>query len=412
MKPTRIIFFVWLAWAFIVIIFQAWAAARLIVRWPDNALSWTTNETGRNYQKGQAYLLEPFMNHQVAWDSEYYLAIAVGGYDDPATDLVGPPDHQFTKSYAFLPFYPLLIRMAMFPLALLGLTPIATATLAGVIVSALGALGAMYALYDLTRDALGEEGGLRAAFYLIIFPTGFFLVQVYTEGVFVGLVFGCLAMLRRKQWLYAALFAAGATLTRAVGVCLIVPMLIAWIRTGDWVDLDLEWKQIRFQRALWPPFSRFVLALAPLITFLIWKFSHYGRAFDYVEMNFFGSTFMDIPGAIQDWSQALQSLSMDILQRGANYSIIIFLFILALAACIKCMKEYPEVAWLSITIILISWGSGPASGMHRYVLTAPAVFVALAHWGKNPVVDRAWTLFSILWMGFLAALFAIDMWVA
>lgn len=412
MKPTRIIFFVWLAWACIVIIFQAWADARLVVKWPDNALSWTTNETGRNYQKGQAYLLEPFMNQQVAWDSEYYLAIAVGGYDDPATDLVGPPGNQFTKSYAFLPFYPLLMHIAMIPLGLLGLTPIATATLAGVVVSALGALGAMYALHDLTRDALGDEGGLRAAFYLIIFPTGFFLVQVYTEGVFVGLVFGCLAMLRRKQWLYAALFAAGATLTRAVGVSLIVPMLIAWIRTGDWVDLDLEWKQIRFQRALWSPFSRFVLALAPLITFLIWKFSHYGRAFDYVEENFFGSTFMDIRGAIQDWTQALQSLSMDILQRGANYSIIIFLFVLALAACIKCMKEYPEVAWLSITIILISWGSGPASGMHRYVLTAPAVFVALAHWGKNPVFDRAWTLFSILWMGFLAALFAINMWVA
>ena len=352
------------------------------------------------------------MNRQVAWDSEYYLAIAVGGYDDPATDLVGPPDNQFTKSYSFLPFYPLLIRFAMIPLGVLGLTPIATATLAGVIVSALGALGAMYALYDLTHEALGDEGGLRAAFYLIIFPTGFFLVQVYTEGVFVGLVFGCVAMLRRKQWLYAALFAAGATLTRAVGVSLIVPMLIAWLRTGDWVDLDLEWKQIRFQRALWPPFSRFVLALAPLITFLLWKVSRYGLAFDYVERNFFGSTFMDIPGAIQDWTQALQSLSMDILPRGANYSLIIFLFILAIAACIKCMKEYPEVAWLSITVILISWGSGPASGMHRYVLTAPAVFVALAHWGKNPAFDRVWTLISILWMGLLAAMFAMNMWVA
>lgn len=412
MKPTRIILLVWLAWAIIVIGFQAWADARLAVRWPDNALTWTTNETGPTYQKNQPYLLEPFMNHQVAWDSEYYLAIAVGGYDDPATDLVGPPGNQFTKSYAFLPFYPLLIRIFMLPLALLDLTPIATATLAGVIVSALGALGAMYALYDLTRDSLGDEGGLRAAFYLIIFPTAFFLVQVYTEGVFVGLVFGCLAMLRRKQWLYAALLAAGAALTRAVGVSLIVPMLIAWIRTGDWTDLDLEWNQIRFDRALWAPFSRFVLALAPAITFLTWKFSRYGRAFDFVEQNFFGSTFMDIFGAVQDWIQAIQSLSMDILQRGANYSLIIFLFVLALVACVKCLKDYPEVAWVSIAIILISWGSGPASGMHRYVLTAPAVFVALAHWGEHPVFDRAWTLISLLWMGLLAALFAMNMWVA
>ncbi len=121
---------------------------------------------------------------------------------------------------------------------------------------------------------------------------------------------------------------------------------------------------------------------------------------------------MDIPGAVMDWTQAIASLSMDILQRGANYSIIIFLFILALAACIYCLKTYPEVAWASILIILISWGSGPASGMHRYVLTAPAVFVALAHWGKHPAFDRAWTLISILWMGALAAIFAMNMWVA
>ena len=103
---------------------------------------------------------------------------------------------------------------------------------------------------------------------------------------------------------------------------------------------------------------------------------------------------------------------MDILQRGANYSIIIVLFLVALVACFKCMKEYPEVAWLSLTILLISWGSGPASGMHRYVLTTPAVFIALADWGRNPVFDRVWTLASILWLGLLSALFAMDMWVA
>ncbi len=37
----------------------------------------------------------------------------------------------------------------------------------------------MLALYDLTRDSLGENGGLRAAFYLVIFPTGFFLDNTF-----------------------------------------------------------------------------------------------------------------------------------------------------------------------------------------------------------------------------------------
>src|SRR5688572_21451930 len=127
MKFNRTIILIWLAWAILVIAFQAWMSARVAPQWPDNSLFWTTEETGPSYQKGQKYLLEPFMNDQVAWDSEYYLAIAVGGYADPSTDLVGPPDHRITKSYSFLPFYPLLIRLFAIPLSLFGLNPIATA---------------------------------------------------------------------------------------------------------------------------------------------------------------------------------------------------------------------------------------------------------------------------------------------
>src|SRR5690349_23475828 len=135
MKSTRIIVLIWLGWAIAVIAFQVWMGARIAPQWPDRSLDWTTSFTGRDYQQGQKYLLEPFMNNQVAWDSEYYLAIAVGGYDDPATDLIGPPNRQVTLSYSFLPFYPWLIRLFAIPLSPLGLNPIATATLAGVIVS-------------------------------------------------------------------------------------------------------------------------------------------------------------------------------------------------------------------------------------------------------------------------------------
>ena len=412
MKLNRTILFIWLAWAIIVIAFQAWMNARVTPQWPDKSLFWTTEETGPLYQKGQKYLLEPFMNNQVAWDSEYYLAIAVGGYDDPATDLVGPPDNQITKSYSFLPFYPMLIRLFAIPLSLFGLNPIATATLAGVIVSALGALGAMFALYDLTYDSLGEEGALRAAFYLIIFPTGFFLVQVYTEGVFVGLAFGCLAMLRRKNWLMAAILASCTVLTRAVGISIFIPMFVNWLRTGDWLDLDLEWRQLFLQgisrRSLW----RALLVFSPLITFLIWKYSYYGLAFNFVEIDFFGTSFMNLGRAFFAWVDAWRSMFMDIPQRTANYILIFFISILGIVSCFKTIKEYPEATWFSLSVIIISIGSGPPSGIHRYILTVPAIFIYLATLGKSPIFDRAWTIFSILWMGALAALFAFNMWVA
>jgi hypothetical protein len=410
MKSTRTIVLIWLAWAISVIAFQAWMSARIAPQWPDRSLSWTTEFTARGYQEGQKYLVEPFMNNQVAWDSEYYLAIAVGGYDDPATDLVGSANNQVTLSYAFLPFYPLLIRLFAIPLSILGLNPIATATLAGVIVSALGALGGMCALYDLTRDALGENGALRAAFYLIIFPTGFFLVQVYTEGVFVGLAFGCIAMLRRENWLMAAILASCTVLTRAVGIGIFIPMLVNWLRTGHW--MDLEWRQIFHRGIPLTVLKRALLVFAPLITFLIWKFSYYGITFDFVERQYYGSTFMNLGHAFIVWVEAWRSIFMGIPPRTANYILIFFIFGLGVLACFKTMKRYPEAAWFSLVVILISVGSGPPSGIHRYILTTPAIFIYLAGLGENPIFDRVWTLFSILWMGALTTLFALDMWVA
>ena len=46
--------------------------------------------------------------------------------------------------------------------------------------------------------------------------------------------------------------------------------------------------------------------------------------------------------------------------------------------------------------------SGDVQGFHRYILGAPAIFIGLSRWGRNPVFDRAWTILSLLLMGALA----------
>lgn len=436
----------WLAWVMIVIGFQALATARIQPQWPDLAQRWTKDFVKTsNYQKGHPYLLDPFMNNQVAWDSEYYLGIAIGGYDDPCMTALAPvarvgassvpcTDPQliadsggkkiWSLSYAFFPLYPLMMRLFSFPLALLGMNPIATATLAGIIVSALGTLLAMLALYDLTYEALGEQGGMRAVFYLLIFPTGFFLVQIYTEGLFIGLAFACLAMLKRKHLVYAALLGIAATLTRAVGVALIIPMAITWIRTNEWYALDLEWGQVLQKGIPLRPLWRAMLAFAPLIAFLIWKFSYLGFAFDFIENTFFGRT-LSVQNAVFVWAtwsyemilgffnkQAPAAMSLFVNpQHSAYYFTESLCMIIGLIAILRCLKTDPEVAWFSLAVFLISFASGPSQGMQRYVLGAPALFITLARWGKNPAFDRIWTIVSILLMGLGAMLFASNYWV-
>ncbi len=264
----------------------------------------------------------------------------ITGNESCSIDQFGP---SLSLSYAFFPFYPLMIRIFAFPLQILGLNPIATAALAGVIVSALGALLGMLALYDITRGLLGEEGALRAAFYLIIFPTAFFLLQVYTEGLFVGLAFACLAMLKRKHWLAAALLGVAATLTRAVGVALVIPMLIAWFRTEDW--RTLEWRQILpggIQRRI---LYHALLALTPLIAFGIWKFSYLGQAFDYVQTNNFGRGFLSFGKSFVSWQDAFQTMVAGVEPQSSAYYFTEFLGLaVAISTCIVCLRMDPEIA--------------------------------------------------------------------
>jgi len=402
-RSIRHLILLWAAWIFILLGFQAWTVMRIQIKHPDYVLDWTPIDTAPTYKLNKPYLNEPFMNQQVSFDSEYYLSIATVGYDDPKVSYGRIHGERIPLNYAYLPFYPYVMRVLAFPLKVLGLDPIATSTLAGVIVSVLGTLAGMLALFDLAREELGEDGAWRTAFYLLIFPAGFFLAMVYTEGLFVGLAFGALALIRRQHWLWAALLAVCATLTRAVGVALVIPLVMAFIRTG-------QWRQIRMNRSGIKPIGLAIVMIAPLLAYLIWRASPLGSLFQLVDEEYFGRQLLDLGGSISGWVSAFQSLVGSNSQTAAYYMVEIGATLLSILACIFTWRRYPEVTIFSLAVIFISLTSGYPQGMHRYVMTAPVVFLFLGRLGKNPAFDRAWSILSTLLMGGLALLFAADMW--
>ncbi|MFZ2097302.1 MAG: mannosyltransferase family protein [Anaerolineales bacterium] len=376
---------------------------RFQVQHPDFALEWTPIDTASTYKLDKPYLDEPFMNQQVAFDSEYYLSIATVGYADPkvsSTDILG---EQVPLNYAFFPLYPYVMKVVAVPLKVLGLHPIATSTLAGVIVAVLGTLGGLLALYDLVQEELGETGGLRTAFYMLIFPAGFFLAMVYTEGLFVGLAFGALALIKRQQWVWAVLLSILATLTRAVGVALVIPMIMAYIRSG-------QLKQVGFSRNGLKQLALSAMLLTPLLAYFVWRISPLGRMFQLVEDNYFGRHFLDLGPSISGWINAFSSLFGPNHQTAAYYLVEFGAIFLGIVACAYSWRRYPEVTAFSFAVIFISLMSGYPQGMHRYVMTAPVVFLFLSRLGRNPAFDRAWSILSTLLMGGMALLFAADMW--
>ncbi|MBN1202830.1 MAG: hypothetical protein JXJ20_13345 [Anaerolineae bacterium] len=411
----RTVMLIWLAWALIMVGFQFFVRARFEPARPDYALFWTPSETQADSLDDQPYLTEPYLNQHVAWDSEYYLSIAMNGYDDPdmraipeyfdwATPLVSTNEKRpmwVSMNYAFFPFYPYAMRAVMLPLSIFGLNDIATATLAGVIVSMVGTLAAMLALHDLACDELGEQGGVRAAFYLVIFPAGMFLAEVYTEGLFLGLAFSTLAFARRNQWITAAILAACATWTRAAGGLLLLPMAWYW------------WQSNGMQRGvrgrIWTEIGTFVLIASPALAYLLWDIT-LGDEFHIVESRFYSRGLLLIDQSRDAWQTAWDAMWDDNLQLRAYYLVEFGAIAFALIACTLTARRYPALVLYSLVTIIFSMTSGSAQGMHRYVMAAPVIFLLPARWGRSAAFDRAWTLANVLLMGVFAIMFSYDFW--
>jgi len=398
--PRRTIIGIWAAWAAALLIFQAIVPMRLELARPDSALGWTANETRRTSQNDKPYLIEPFLNAQVGWDSEFYLSIATAGYDDPLVRAVKAGGRMLSLNYAFFPGYPIAMAMVAWPIRWIGLTPIAGSTLGGVVVSLVAALFAMFAILELAgKDPEHRPDGIRAATYLLIFPSGFFLAQVFTESLFLALALWCLVFARRGNWLVAAGLAVGVTLTRATGVALIVPLaFLAW-RAWDGATGRARGLSI-------------LAAAIPVIVFAIWRISALGQSFAAVEQAWFGREFLAIGKSFYNTYQAFVQMTSKNSQSTIYFALEFGAIVLAAAGCIGLARRHPDIALFSAAVLVGSLTSGYVQSMIRYTLTMPAMFFWLAQLGRRPAFDRGWSFASTLLLGMLAMLFTFDMWVA
>lgn len=402
----RNIVLLWLAWVVIIPGFQWIVTTRLGIERPDLAVPWTRTETLSSSNTGKIYLLEPTMNRQVAWDSEYYVGIAAAGYDDPQAGAVTNPrtGNLVIKNYSFFPFYPYVMRIFAWLPGLFGLNPIAAASLAGVIVAILGTLAGMISLWDITRQYFDEEASERAVFYALIFPTSFFFAMVYTEGLFIGLALGALALSKRGHWMWASILGLLAAWTRAHGAALTLPLIVFWL-------MQIKWREPLKEQITWKWYLQGAFALLPLLGYLIWRYSALGMGWAELQEFYFGRGLMSVERSIDGFKNAFKYA-----RNIGNAALIYFAIeigsiLTTLIASIWLIRRDPAVALFSLAVVALSIFSGSAQSMARYMLIAPALYIFLAQLGGNKIFDRAWTLFSILLLGMQATLFAFDMWV-
>jgi Mannosyltransferase (PIG-V) len=169
------------------------------------------------------------------WDAPHYLDLATWGYMavDPG---VTPTYGQTGDMDLMIVFYPL------FPGAISAALLVLPDLVAPIAVSTVASLFAVVLLYRVVARELGPEVGVRAAVFLLIFPTAYFLHIGYTESLFLALVLGSFLAAAGGRWWMAGLLGGLSALTRVNGLMLI-PSLIA--------DTWTTWRTTRRLEPAW-----------------------------------------------------------------------------------------------------------------------------------------------------------------
>ena len=142
------------------------------------------------------------------YDANWFAGIATSGYKD-------------ATSTAFFPLYPLLER-SLLPF-------VSSPYIAGLIISNIAGLIMLMVLYRLVCEDFGHERALRTVLYISVFPTAFFFAAEYNESLFVCLSLLSFYNMRHGRWWVAGLFGLLASLTRSVGILLLVPFVYEYL---------------------------------------------------------------------------------------------------------------------------------------------------------------------------------------
>jgi hypothetical protein len=191
------------------------------------------------------------------WDGKWYLLTSEHWYYHHMLRGAG----QYT-TLGFMPLYPMAMWVLAHMLGNFG---------AGLLIAMAGGGVATVLMAKLATEWWSEESARRAIAYWCFFPGTIVFSMVYSEGLLLALIAGCLLLLQRKRWLWAGVCAGFATAIApaalsAVPMCAAAALLELYRR---------GWRNREAQRSLIAP----ILATGGAIGFGIYLWIWTGSPF-------------------------------------------------------------------------------------------------------------------------------------
>ena len=345
------------------------------------------------------------------FDGVHYLTIIKQGYSS-----------QFTQ--VFFPLYPLIIRFFS------GVFYWINSILAGLIVTNAFFLMAMFVFFKLVRLDYRDKLANWSILFLLIFPTSFFFASLYTESLFILLVFLAFYTARKKKWWLAGLFGGLASATRLAGIFLLPALLWEWQQEKLKIKNEklkmtiknskLSKYYLRFLHFAFCILHSPTLYLVPLglivymvylqLTFGDWLYFWHAQPVFGAERS--GQGIILLPQVIFRYFKILTSVTYTTEAFWVAFSEVFFtlfaIFMLAIGHKKKVRASYLIFSWLGVITPTLT---GTFSSMPRYILIAFPIYIILGMI-RNDNIKSFILILNFILMVIFTVLFTSGHWVA
>jgi Mannosyltransferase (PIG-V) len=334
-------------------------------------------------------------SHWFGWDGSQYAPIAEHGY-------------VYSGQSAFFPLLPMLEHVLA---ALTG----GNAALAGLVITNVACLAFFVVVRVLAERECGRTVARRSLVYLALFPTAFFLAAPYTEALLLLFATGSFLALRQGKWLVAGLLAARATLARAPGILLILPLVFEAVRRAHAAGTWPSWRE---RGALLAAVSFPLAALAAFTVYLHARFGQWG-AMVTAQSDLASDRRLNWPWV--GFLRAGRRLAQDGFTPSyfqAHILLDIAFTLLFIALALVAVRHLPAVyaifCWAALVLVLCTpahnWYA--LSSNMRYLLAAFPLFWLFGRWGADRRFELAYLGIALPLFTLFVVTFAAAGWVA
>ncbi len=359
------------------------------------------------YTPNPNVLLDHLIRGWMRWDGGYYVDIAHYGYIFPV--------RSDDSAIAFFPLFPHLLR-TFAVIFEFGNTHNEALYVAGIAVSTLASLACFVGLYRLALLDYDPETSRLSVAYLAAFPFAFFLLAVYTESLFIGLVIWAFWSARKDRWWWAGLWMGLAVLTKNQGILLVAALGLEYIYQRNFRRIDLK-------------IFSFGLPLLAFGGWLLINFLNFGDPFRYIKVQesfarAFRSPLETLYLATQQFftNRSPNSLLPTGYDTGSilyDYPVTFLFMGLLVAAGWLTWRQRLRLSYLFyFALCLLQPLTQPAhdtwlAGMPRFLLISFPAFLLLAMLGRRWVFCHYLYLgLSLPLLGLFLARFVLNYWVA